>query len=107
MKTYGKIMAGKINFPVGFSAEAKNLISRLLEHKPTKRLGVIKGGADNIKQHPFFKGFDWSALYSKKMQPPIKPAVSSKDDASNFERCEEEGTDMPYTSDGTDWDKDF
>ena len=28
-------------------------------------LGVTKGGASAIKEHPFFAGFDWKALYGK------------------------------------------
>jgi protein kinase A len=85
MKTYSKIMAGKINYPAHFSKDAINLISRLLEHKPTKRLGVVKGGADLIKSHPFFKGFDWEAMYRRKLEPPIKQPVANPEDTSNFD----------------------
>ncbi len=53
MKTYAKIMQGKITFPSHFSKDAINLITRLLHHKSTKRLGVTKGGAQNIKEHPW------------------------------------------------------
>ena len=45
MKTYAKIMQGTINFPSHFSKEAVSLIKKLLQHKPTKRLGVVNGGA--------------------------------------------------------------
>jgi len=111
MKTYGKIMAGKIVFPAqNFTAEAKDLVRRLLEHKPTKRLGVLKGGAADIKGHPFFKGFDWAKLLAKKLTPPIKPAITDKEDTSNFDSyASEEGNDKEnaYVSDGTDWEKDF
>jgi hypothetical protein len=60
MKTYAKIMHGQIAFPMHFSKQAVDLIRRLLHAKPTKRLGVLKGGARLVKDHLWFKGFDWS-----------------------------------------------
>jgi serine/threonine protein kinase len=59
MKTYAKIMHGQIAFPMHFSKQAVDLIRRLLHAKPTKRLGVLKGGARLVKDHLWFKGFDW------------------------------------------------
>lgn len=50
MKTYAKIMQGTINFPSHFSKEAVSIIKKLLQHKPTKRLGVVNGGAAEIKK---------------------------------------------------------
>ena len=50
MKTYAKIMQGTINFPSHFSKEAVSIIKKLLQHKPTKRLGVVNGGAAEISQ---------------------------------------------------------
>ena len=55
MKTYAKIMQGTINFPSHFSKEAVSIIKKLLQHKPTKRLGVVNGGASEIKRHPWFR----------------------------------------------------
>ena len=37
MKTYAKIMHGKIAFPSHFSKEAIDLVKKLLHHKSTKR----------------------------------------------------------------------
>ena len=41
---------GTINFPSHFSKEAVSIIKKLLQHKPTKRLGVVNGGAAEIKK---------------------------------------------------------
>ncbi len=38
----------------GISQNAFDLINKLLEFDPATRLG--SGGADEVKQHPFFKG---------------------------------------------------
>eukprot|EP00798_Chlamydomonas_sp_ICE-L_P009762 gene9762-7637_t len=55
------------------SDAARDLISRLLERKPVKRIGMLKGQAADVKNHPWFKGFDWDALSSRRMEPPRKP----------------------------------
>ncbi|KAK6458358.1 response regulator receiver [Scheffersomyces xylosifermentans] len=44
--------------------EAKDLIKKLLNLDPEKRLGF--NGADEIKQHPFFDGINWDTLFEEK-----------------------------------------
>lgn len=62
-----------IKYPPYMSDAAKDLISRLLERKPVKRIGMLQGRAKDIKRHPWFKGFDWTALASRAMNPPRLP----------------------------------
>jgi len=109
MKTYAKIMHGNIVYPSHFSKEAINLISKLLLHKPTKRLGVVKGGAKLIKKHPWFKNFDWDALFQKKLKAYIIPKIKSPKDISNFDSYsgEEHPRFENYEDDGTGWDSEF
>jgi len=108
MKMYQKITKGKINFPAHFSPEAKSLISGLLTVDPTKRLGVIHGGATTIKAHPFFADFSFDALLQRKLKGPIIPKLRNPTDMSNFDDYsslrEEE---RPYVDDGSNWDRDF
>jgi len=42
------------------SREAHNLIESLLALDPMMRLGT--NGIDEIKQHPFFSGINWSTI---------------------------------------------
>ena len=56
MKTYAKIMHGQLSFPMHFSKPAVDLIRRLLHHKATKRIGVLKGGAKLIIDHAWCGG---------------------------------------------------
>lgn len=56
----------------------QDLISRLLERKPTRRLGMLNGRAGDIKRHKWFDGLDWDALEARKMEPPRLP----KDDSA-------------------------
>uniref|UniRef100_A0A7S3QLD0 cGMP-dependent protein kinase n=1 Tax=Dunaliella tertiolecta TaxID=3047 RepID=A0A7S3QLD0_DUNTE len=65
-----------VTFPPYMSKAAKDLISRLLERRPAKRLGMQRDGVQDIKQHPWFAGFDWAALASRRMQPPRIPRAS-------------------------------
>jgi len=108
MKTYAKIIAGNITFPPHFSKDSINLISKLLHHTPTKRLGVVKGGAKLINRHAWFQGFDWEALINRKIKPSIIPKIKSPEDMSNFDEYPEEQQQIEsYDDDGTNWDADF
>lgn len=55
----------------------QDLISRLLERKPTRRLGMLNGRAADIKHHKWFEGLDWDALEARKMEPPRRPKEDS------------------------------
>lgn len=53
---------------------SKDIIDKLLEPDPKKRLGSGTNGANgvqDIKNHPFFEGIDWEKI--RKMDPPIVP----------------------------------
>ncbi|OIW07258.1 hypothetical protein TanjilG_08373 [Lupinus angustifolius] len=66
------------------SAEAKDLISRLLCNVD-QRLGTK--GADEIKAHPWFKGIEWDKLYQ--LKAAFIPEVNDELDTQNFEKFEE------------------
>jgi len=46
--------------PSHLSNEAKSLLYSLLERNPNKRLGAGPSGAEEIKNHSFFRGYDWN-----------------------------------------------
>ena len=62
------------------SQNIKNLIKRLLTKKLEERLGYNKG-YEEIKNHPFFKDFNFDDLLEKKIESPYKP--NKKDIESN------------------------
>ncbi|CAG9463429.1 unnamed protein product [Pedinophyceae sp. YPF-701] len=63
----------QIKYPPYLSPAAKDLISRLLERRPAKRLGMLQGKANDVKKHKWFDGFDWDALAARKMPAPRVP----------------------------------
>lgn len=108
MRTYSKIIKGQISFPAHISLAARNLIGKLLHRRPSRRLGVTKGGADLIKEHVWFKATRWNQLLAKKVQTPYAPRVADKFDLSNFEDAEPLDDPIePFTDDGTNWSAEF
>jgi serine/threonine protein kinase len=54
----------------------QDLISRLLERKPAKRLGMLNGRANDVKQHKWFEGMSWEELEARRVIPQRKPKES-------------------------------
>jgi len=65
-----------VKFPPFISAPAKDLISRLLERKPARRIGMLNGQARDIKQHAWFHGFNWAELETRRGASPRLPKES-------------------------------
>jgi len=54
-----------------FSSTVRSLLIGLLQKDPKKRLGF--NGAEEVKNHPFFKGIDWDDLKSMNYRPFHEP----------------------------------
>ena len=53
------------------TAEAKDLIKKLLCRDPRKRLGSQKD-SEELKEHPFFQELDWQEVFNRKLEmPPV------------------------------------
>ena len=61
---------GELKIPDYISEKANNLLRRLLERDPNKRLGGGAKDAQEIKEHPYFQDVDWDLIYNKKIKPP-------------------------------------
>uniref|UniRef100_A0A671T5Q9 Protein kinase C n=1 Tax=Sinocyclocheilus anshuiensis TaxID=1608454 RepID=A0A671T5Q9_9TELE len=70
------------HYPRWITKETKDLLEKLFERDPTRRLGVV----GNIRGHAFFKTINWPALEKREVSPPFKPKVKSPNDCSNFDR---------------------
>jgi protein-serine/threonine kinase len=59
--------------PNFLSENAKDLINKLLERNPLKRLGSGQKDAEEIKTHSFFQTVNWEDVLAKKIKPPFIP----------------------------------
>ncbi|XP_039219326.1 ribosomal protein S6 kinase alpha-4 isoform X1 [Crotalus tigris] len=71
-------------FPSLIGHEARDLLQKLLCKDPKKRLGSGPTGAQEIKEHPFFRGLDWVELAARQVRPPFKPLIRHELDVRNF-----------------------
>ena len=104
-----KILTQKPKFNNRFSKSVQDLINKLCKKNPNQRLGNVKGGADAIKEHAYFKEekFDWSALQHLKIEAPYIPTLKSDDDLGNFKISLKPDPSKPAPVDNPIWAKDF
>jgi protein kinase A len=62
------IIYTQIQYPKIFSSEIKDLVRGLLQADLTKRLGNMKNGVADIKNHRWFQSTDWVAVHQKKVR---------------------------------------
>ena len=82
-KIYNLILHEEIKFPKNnnISAEAKDLLQKLLVKENNDRLG-FEGGFEVIKKHYFFNGIDFKSLEKKKIESPFKPTINDEDNGN-------------------------
>ncbi|XP_015935550.1 serine/threonine-protein kinase UCNL-like [Arachis duranensis] len=79
-ETFRNVLMKKPEF-IGKQTVLTDLISRLLEKEPSRRLGSVRG-ADEIKDHEFFRGLKWDLLTAEVVMRP--PFIPSRDDEAHF-----------------------
>lgn len=101
MKTYEKILSGKIHFPSFFGPDVIDLLSRLITADLTRRLGNLSNGPADIRNHPWFQEVIWEKLLAKDIETPYEPPITAGvGDSSLFDHYPEEQLD--YGSAGDD-----
>ena len=83
------------------------MVKKLLSREIQTRLGNLKGGSDDIKNHKWFSGYDFDAYMKKAMHAPWLPKISSATDTSNFDSYGVEDHVDDGSVDKGNWDKDF
>ncbi|KAM8918442.1 G protein-coupled receptor kinase 3 isoform 2-T2 [Lycaon pictus] len=74
-----------VELPEAFSPELRSLLEGLLQRDASKRLGCHGGGAQEVKEHIFFKGIDWQHVYLQKYPPPLIPPRGEVNAADAFD----------------------
>jgi len=83
-KVFENILSGHIEWHedwVDFSDEAQDLMRRLMCIDPSTRLGA--NGADEVKEHPFFKSIEWDKVTST--EAAFIPQVSDPESTDYFD----------------------
>ncbi|AYU78037.1 protein kinase A catalytic subunit / PKAC3 [Leishmania donovani] len=86
MKIYEKILVGKVLFPRWVDSKARDFIKGLLSLDPTKRLGSLPNGTEDIKNHKYFAEVDWNVVLSKKIPAPIPVRQHKEGDTHYFDK---------------------
>lgn len=81
---FDKIKMQNPKYPSHLSPAAVDLISSLLKKDYLKRLGS-KGGAAEVRTHPWFGPLNWELLMVKKYDAPFVPKLSGNLGLSNFD----------------------
>ena len=75
-----------VKFTNNFSEDAKDLINKLLNLDPEKRIGAGPKGFENLKNHKYFEEINWDDLEKKKIPAPFIPDLDSSTDLKYFDK---------------------
>eukprot|EP00927_Polykrikos_kofoidii_P025265 TRINITY_DN22732_c0_g1_i1.p1 TRINITY_DN22732_c0_g1~~TRINITY_DN22732_c0_g1_i1.p1 ORF type:complete len:1053 (+),score=179.66 TRINITY_DN22732_c0_g1_i1:334-3159(+) len=74
MKLFQAIVEAALVLPDYVSdPTARLILNSLLDRQPDRRLGSSSRGAKDIKEQPYYMGFNWDALAGGFFDPPWKP----------------------------------
>ncbi|XP_063232310.1 cAMP-dependent protein kinase catalytic subunit beta-like [Bacillus rossius redtenbacheri] len=83
-RLHERIIAGKYDTPKTFSPGLDHLLRNLIQKDLTKRLGTLKNGAADIKNHRWFRAISWTDVFDRKVKPEFVPEIREPGDLSNF-----------------------
>ncbi|KAJ5773538.1 hypothetical protein N7457_008434 [Penicillium paradoxum] len=66
-----RIIGQELHLPESLPSTVKDILTRLLDKDPTKRLGA--NGAAEVKSHLFFHNLKWTECFQRKSLTPFKP----------------------------------
>jgi len=72
---FEKIKAGPVKMPKHASPELTDLLGRLMERDPKKRLGA--NGAKEVMEHKWFKNLNWEGIIKKTCLAPFIPKIKN------------------------------
>lgn len=90
MKTYENITKCDVIYPNHFQLDVIDLLQGLITKDVTYRLGNLKNGVQDIKNHPWFSEVIWENLLQGNIETPYEPNIPpGVGDASQFEKYPE------------------
>lgn len=73
---FRRLKSAPLEIPSYFSTSSADCVAALLERNPRRRLGVT--GIRTAMEHDFFRNISWRALYSKRVEAPVRPCEGWK-----------------------------
>ncbi|CAH1732401.1 cAMP-dependent protein kinase catalytic subunit beta-like isoform X1 [Aphis gossypii] len=70
---FGRILRGEYRMDNMFSPPLRNLIQNLVQTDLTKRLGNLKNGISDIKNHTWYSAINWLQIINQKTESPFRP----------------------------------
>lgn len=112
LEIFRDILTGKLVFPhYVVDQDAINIMKRLLCRLPEVRIGCSINGYKDIKEHAFFREFNWDKLLGRGISPPLVPQgeVYAEDADETPQPCvpEDETGEGPPLEEEYDWDREF
>ena len=108
------ILRAKLRFPKNRNqfgkkraTELREILKEMLTRNATQRLGNMKGGAQDVRDHIWWENYDFAALVKKQMNAPWKPVIADAKDPSNFDKYDEDFEIEKFQDDGSGWDEGF
>ena len=80
-KMFEDIKSKEIKFYNFHTASIRDLLTKLLEKDPEKRLGE----AEAIMKHSFFESIDWEKMLKRELATPYVPVLKDPTDTSHFD----------------------
>lgn len=79
LELHRAVLEAPLEFPDFVRDEsAVSVIAGLLERTPELRIGAAQKGAKEVKEHPYFQGFDWDALVGRRLRAPWVPSLKRR-----------------------------
>ncbi|KAJ3039185.1 RAC-gamma serine/threonine-protein kinase [Rhizophlyctis rosea] len=79
------ILYADIEYPHHVTPDARDLITKLLNRNPMRRLGCGEKKGKEVLGHGFYSSVDFGRLYRKEIEPPFKPELTDDFDVSFFD----------------------
>jgi len=92
-----------LTFPGGLNRDVEHLIRRLLNPNPSLRLGMLRGGIEDIKKHRWFHGVNWAKLKKKLYRTPWVPKLKGPLDDSNIDDYDEDDKVVTFRGDQSEF----
>lgn len=70
---YVNIRKGTFAMPDRFSPELSDICRKLIERNVNRRLGCLKRGSNDVKEHRWFNSIEWFKIFKQTVNAPYIP----------------------------------